>query len=34
MKMRHVATEAKLLLIGIPLFIWTMLRQRTRRWEG
>ncbi|MFO1397853.1 MAG: carbohydrate ABC transporter permease [Burkholderiales bacterium] len=25
MKLRHVATEAKLLLIGIPVLIWTML---------
>ncbi|MEO7158256.1 MAG: carbohydrate ABC transporter permease, partial [Vicinamibacterales bacterium] len=25
MKMRDVTAEAKLLLIGIPVFIWTML---------
>ena len=25
MKWKNVTTEAKLLLIGIPVFIWTML---------
>ncbi|MFI4952590.1 MAG: carbohydrate ABC transporter permease, partial [Burkholderiales bacterium] len=25
MKLKHVTTEAKLLLIGIPVFLWTML---------